>query len=137
MSFVAGEYTFYVDASDPQAPTLGVFNAPLFGATEVYIRGGMNGWGTADALSDNGDASFSVEIELNAERYEFKVASEDWSTVNLGADNASSEVSIDMPYTLTQGSNANLVVEADEAGTYVFTVTGPDPQSPTVTITKK
>ena len=137
MSFAAGEYTFYVDASDPQSPTLGVFNAPLFGATEVYIRGGMNGWGTADALSDNGDASFSVEIELNAERYEFKVASEDWSTVNLGADNASSEVSIDMPYTLTQGSNANLVVEADEAGTYVFTVTGPDPQSPTVTITKK
>jgi hypothetical protein len=36
-----------------------------------------------------------------------------------------------------QGSQANLSLTIAEAGTYIFTVAGPNPQAPTVTITKK
>ncbi|QOL26772.1 pullulanase-type alpha-1,6-glucosidase [Thalassotalea sp. LPB0316] len=137
MEFAAGDYTFILDTQDINAPTLTVYSAEMFGNTTVYIRGGMNGWGEVDALSYVGNSTYSVEIDLSAENHEFKVASGDWSTVNLGGDDGASAVSLDTPYRLTQGSNTNLTVDISEAATYVFTVVGPNPESPTVTITKK
>lgn len=132
-----GDYTFVFDASNLDEPTLSVYSAQMFGDTTVYIRGGMNGWGEVDALSYQGDASYSVEIAMDAGSYEFKVASGDWSTFNLGAAADDNQVIVAQPYTLTQGSNDNLMIEVAESATYVFTVTGPNPDSPTVTVTQK
>lgn len=137
MEFEAGDYTFIVDTADINAPTLTVYAAEMFGTTTVYIRGGMNGWGEVDALNYDGSGSYSVEIDLNAQSYEFKVASGDWSTVNLGGDDGANTVTVGNPYRLTQGSNTNLSLTIDEAGPYVFTVVGPNPESPTITLTKK
>jgi glycosidase len=53
-----------------------------------YVRGGFNGWGTSDPLYDDGthgdltaaDGVFTAQVTIaTAERYEFKVANEDWS----------------------------------------------------------
>jgi len=132
-----GDYTFIFDASDLNEPTLTVYSAKMFGDTTVYIRGGMNGWGEVDALAYQGDGIYSVEIAVDAGSHEFKVASGDWSTFNLGADPADKQVILDQPYTLTQGSNDNLQLTVEESATYVFTVVGPNPDSPTVTVSKK
>lgn len=131
------EYTFIFDASDIDAPILSVFKSEMFAGTSVFIRGEMNSWGQVDEVTYQGNASYSVEIDLDATSYGFKVASGDWSTFNLGAGDAGNVVNLNEPLTLSQGSNDNLSFTADEAATYLFTVTGPDPSAPTITISKK
>lgn len=131
-----GDYTFIFDASNLAEPTVTVYAAEMFGATPVFIRGGMNGWGEVDSLAYQGNGVYSVSIALTAQDYEFKVASSDWATFNLGANDSSDIVNLAESYSLVQGSNGNLKLSIAEAGNYTFTVKGPNPQAPTVTVTK-
>jgi len=133
----SGEYTFIFDASNLNEPTLSVYSAQMFGATTVFIRGDMNSWGEVDTLTYQGNASYSVDVALEAKSYAFKVASSDWSTVNLGANVTDNNVAVGQTYQLLQGSNDNLNLTVSEAGTYTFTVTGPNPNSATITVVKK
>jgi len=133
----AGDYTFVFDAADLSAPTLAVYAAEMFGDTTVYIRGGMNGWGEVDALSYTDNSMYSVEIDVAAGDYEFKVASGDWSTFNLGAPSETNVISLGSPLALVQNSQDNLSLSITDAGIYIFTVSGPNPEEPTVTVTKK
>jgi pullulanase len=132
-----GEYTFIFDASNLNEPTLTVYSAQMFGDTTVFIRGGMNGWGENDALVYQGNGVYSVDLTLDATSYEFKVASGDWATFNLGANSNSNEVVVDSAYQLVQGSNDNLSLSISEAGDYTFTVVGPNPETAKITVTKK
>jgi pullulanase len=132
-----GDYTFVFDASNLDEPTLSIYSAEMFGNTTVFIRGDMNGWGEVDNLSYDGASSYSVEINLAAGDYGFKVASGDWSTFNLGAPAETNIVTIDSPLTLVQDSQDNLSLSIAEAGDYIFTVAGPNPQIPTITVSKK
>ena len=97
----------------------------------------MNSWGEVDQLSYAGASSYSVEVNLTAGDYGFKIASGDWSTFNLGAPADTNVVTLDSPLTLVQGSNDNLSVTIVDDGVYIVTVTGPDPTEPTVNISKK
>ena len=129
-----GTYLFIFDMVNLE-PKLRVFNQEFFGATPVFLRGGMNGWGTDDQVIYNGDGTYSVDIALGAETYEFKVASDDWATVNLGAENAdSATVELDVAKPLFT-TNDNLRLTVDAAGTYRFTVVGPDATKPSVIVT--
>lgn len=117
----AGSYTFVFDSSDIDAPTVSVFAEQFFLDTTVYIRGSLNGWGTANPLIWEGDG-YSTTISVDAASYEFKVASEDWATVNLGGSDTT-EVLVDSPFSLTGGSNPpNLTINFAQAGDYIFTV---------------
>jgi pullulanase len=109
----------------------------MFGETSVYIRGDMNGWGEVDLLNYDGASSYSVEINLAAGDYGFKVASGDWSTVNLGAPADTNVVTLDSPLLLVQDSQDNLSVSIAEDGDYIVTVAGPNPNTPTITMSKK
>jgi glycosidase len=64
---------------------------------EWYVRGAMNGWGTSDPMYDDGthgdtsanDGIFTAQITIaSASRYEFKVATEDWSVSYPGSGNS-------------------------------------------------
>lgn len=131
-------YVFVFNVNDLNAPTIGVFKEAYWGNTEVYVRGGMNGWGTVDLFSYQGDGIYLADVELSAGTIEFKVASEDWATVNLGNPNdaSSNNVEVDQPKQLGS-SNNNLVIEVTEGGLYEFMVTGPDGSSPLLTVSKK
>jgi pullulanase/glycogen debranching enzyme len=132
----AESYVFAWDNSAPEDPLLRVFKAEFFGATPVYVRGGMNGWGTDDALVYQGDGVYSVDISLGGGAVEFKVASDDWATVNLGApDGESNAVSIGVPYSMAP-SNNNLLIDTETA-TFEFKVTGPERGQPQVTVSQK
>ena len=132
----AGDYTFTFDASNLTEPTLSIYTAEMYAGTPVFVKGSMNGWGAVNELNYLGNSSYSVEIELNAEAYEFKVADADWSNINMGADE-NNIVTVGSATRLMQGSQTNLSLTIAEAGTYIFTVVGPNPQAPTITLTKK
>jgi len=131
------KYVFIFDVTTLSEPKLRVFAEQFFGSNTVYIRGGMNGWGEVDALSYTGDGAYTIDIQLDGSEMEFKVATGDWSTVNLGAENADStviEFGTSKPLFTT---NDNLVIPAGDAGLYEFKVTGPDATAPSVTVTPK
>jgi hypothetical protein len=114
-----------------------VFNAQFFGATPVYLRGGMNGWGTADELVYQGAGVYSVDITVSGGATEFKVASEDWATINLGnPDDALTNTVTEGVGKVLGSSNNNLMIELS-AGTYEFRVTGPDATQPILTVIAK
>ncbi|WP_100657488.1 pullulanase-type alpha-1,6-glucosidase [Alteromonas flava] len=132
----ADSYVFAWDNAAPENPLLRVFKEQFFGSTPVFVRGGMNGWGTDNELVYQGDGVYSVDISLGGGAVEFKVASDDWSTVNLGApDGESNEVSVGVPFNMAT-SNNNLRIDTETA-TFEFKVTGPERGSPQVTVTQQ
>ncbi|GLS83292.1 alpha-1,6-glucosidase domain-containing protein [Paraferrimonas haliotis] len=138
MTFTASEersYAFIFDASNLNEPTLAIYPSEMFGANMVYIRGSMNGWGEVDLLSYQGLSTYEVEIDLAAGDHEFKIATGDWSTVDLGALTGEEEVQLGSSQMLA-GAGANLKIMGAEAGTYRFSVSGPDPSAVKLTVTK-
>ncbi|MBT1446366.1 pullulanase-type alpha-1,6-glucosidase [Shewanella sp. JM162201] len=130
------EYSFIFDMSDRSAPVLSVYKTDIFAGNSVYLRGGMNGWGTGNALVYQGGGRYSVDISLDAGAVEFKVASADWSTVDFGAVSGElADVTLAEAEPLA-AKGANLKLNVSEAGSYRFSVEGPDPRSPKLTVTK-
>ncbi len=129
-------YLFTLDASTLDAPTLWVAPFRPLGSTEAFIRGAMNGWGTTNPLTFKGAAVYTAAVELEAQAYEFKVASEDWATVNLGAaDETTRHVVVGAPFTgLVQDGQVNLMLEAGVAGVYRFILDGSRRVPPTLTV---
>ncbi len=47
----------------------------------VYIAGSLNGWsGDSNALSDNGDGTWTGTLALNDGYYEYKFITKDWGS---------------------------------------------------------
>ena len=83
----------------------------------------MNGWDESTPFAYNGDGSYSVVVALTANTYGFKLASADWSTVNLGGTSVDTvTVTIGEALDLLQGSNDNLSITIDTDGDYLFTI---------------
>jgi pullulanase len=71
----------------------------------------------------NGDGTYSITVTLTAATYGFKLASADWSTVNLGATSVdTATVTVGEALDLLQGSNDNLSITIATDGDYLFTV---------------
>jgi pullulanase len=128
-----GEFTFFFDASDLSAPTLGVHKTQMFGTTQIYLRGSLNGWGIDDELVYLGNSVYQADIALIAGSYEFKVASEDWSSVDFGTTGGEEMVTISGEKTLAP-VGANMTIEIVDDGTYRFELSGPDSTAPTLIV---
>lgn len=126
-----GDYSFVLDANDTSMPTLTLLNdAPLYGTTDLYVRGSLNGWGTDDALTYIGAQQYQLNKTLAAGSYEFKIASEDWSTANWGADSA-----IENSGSVTGvASGNNIALNLSSDATVTFTVDYTLPNSPKVSV---
>uniref|UniRef100_UPI0030F4B091 alpha-1,6-glucosidase domain-containing protein n=1 Tax=Paraglaciecola sp. TaxID=1920173 RepID=UPI0030F4B091 len=130
---VDGSYTFLFNVADINAPTISVFKAQMFGDTTVFVRGSINGWGEADPLVYIGNSTYEALIDIDAGDYEFKIASADWSTVDFG--NLAGDVAVTLGTSKGLGrSGANFILSIVNSGTYKFTVSGPDPSAPKVTV---
>ncbi|CAM5181219.1 alpha-1,6-glucosidase domain-containing protein [Alishewanella longhuensis] len=129
-------YVFTLDANNAEAPTLTVTEYVPYGPTTVFLRGGMNGWGEADAFSYVGANLYSVDISITAGSYEFKVASSDWATVNMGAGPAGNTVTAGVPLIIAP-SNDNLRMDFAETATYNFLLDATFTEEPELTVTKK
>ena len=79
---------FTLDTSG-STPVISVaIDEPFYGDTTINVRGTMNDWGT-DAMEYIGNDIYSYTTILSSNTYKFKIASLDWSTVNLGFDSVS------------------------------------------------
>ena len=130
---IAGDYLFTLQAVDPINPVLTVVNANPWAATPVFVRGDMNGWSEDDQVTFVGAATYSIDIPLTVGTYGFKVASADWATVNLGADDTATVVP-DVTTRLLQDSQTNFSIDITEDGTYTFRVDASGAQ-PTLLVT--
>jgi pullulanase len=130
----ADTYTFTLDALDPGAPQLSVVRRIPFGSNTLLLRGGMNGWDESTPLSYEGGGIYRVTFPLTAATYPFKIATADWSTVNLGGIDAdSTTVVVGEPRTVVHGSNPpNLSLTIDADGDYDFVVDGRYAPRPTL-----
>lgn len=100
--------------------TVGSPDTAPYGDTTVYVRGTMNEWSTNDAMNYLGEGRYQVNLTLDADTsYEFKVASEDWSTVNFGGNDGASTVALNTAFSLVH-NGANLMFTPSEAGNYLF-----------------
>ena len=130
-----GEYSFIFDFSNRNEPLLTVHAAQMFGDTPVFVRGSMNGWGTDNMLSYQGNSVYTMEREIEAGDYEFKIASEDWNTIDLGAPAEFDSLTVDQMMML-QPVGGNIKLNIDETANYRFTITGPDAKNPSLIIEK-
>ncbi|WP_462168400.1 alpha-1,6-glucosidase domain-containing protein [Pseudoalteromonas lipolytica] len=128
-----GQYQFVFDASNLEEPLMTLFNAEMFGETPVYLRGSMNNWDPVNLLTYAGDATYSTTIALDVDDYEFKVASSDWNTVNLGGSGESPLAVLGEAASL-EAVGANISLSITQAGNYRFTVQGPDLNKLTVMV---
>lgn len=111
--------------------TMGAPDIPPYQLTTVYVRGGMNGWGTDDALTYEGNGVYSIIRHLEAKDYEFKLASSDWSTVDFGS--ANSDVHLGIAKTLSRAAG-NLKLSIPQAGMYQFRLDATVAESPVLTV---
>ncbi|MBQ7345324.1 MAG: starch-binding protein [Oscillospiraceae bacterium] len=58
-----------------------------------YLRGDMNGWDTSAPMTDNGDGTWSITMDLEVGTYEYKAGLEDWSVAYPADANATVIVS--------------------------------------------
>ncbi|WMS86951.1 alpha-1,6-glucosidase domain-containing protein [Pleionea litopenaei] len=124
-----GSYFFEIDASDPEAPVLHVRNTDVFAGTSIYVRGGINGWGTASELVHQGDGIYKVIVDVGANTgaQEFKIASADWATVDISYGDGSAQVTEDEVKLLGPGAGlANMTMDFAVSGEYTFILDASD-----------
>lgn len=101
---------------------------------DIFVRGGFNDWGITDPMIFDG-STYSTTIDIAAGDWEFKIASEDWAAVDLGAAGGNPNVELDVPRLIGTGTFDNLFLSVMTAGLYTFTLdtaTGLD--SPTLLV---
>lgn len=95
-------------------------------ATPLFVRGSLNGWGTNLALRPVAPLRYAATTgaALPAGRIEFKIASEDWATVDLGAT-TDTAIRGTRPAALSMGGG-NLVLDVKTPGRYRFELDATD-----------
>ncbi len=108
----------------------------LIGATPIFLRGSMNDWSTTTAMRETTPQVFVAELQLKAGQHEFKLASEDWQRVDLGAAAAAPDGNADgKPISLVQhGRNLRLLLA--DGGTYRFSVDATGVQGPILNVSR-
>ncbi len=101
----------------------------------MYLRGTVTatGWdaNAGNLLAYEGNSVYAISVAMTAGDYMFKVASSDWSTVNMGAG---ASVVLGESITLEQGSNSNINFTVTAAATYRFEVDARNPDAPTIKV---
>lgn len=101
---------------------------------ELFVRGSFNGWGLGHEMKfDTVENEYVAFVELTPGAHEFKIASADWATVDLGyADDGVVEVGVPEP--IAQVSYGNLSLEVADAAVYSFKFNVSDPGNLTVLV---
>lgn len=126
----AGDYDIEVAADLSTIKLYTTTPEPADKFTAVYLRGGMNEWGTDEAwkmaTTDGEVYTFTcAEGQVIPAGESFKFADATWGVINLGVEDGS-EVILDVESTLAGGSNpANIALEEEFDGVVYLNVTLP------------
>lgn len=128
---VFSKVTIRPDGPDPVGAAFEM--APDFADTPFYLRGSMNQWSVKDRLLATGPAQYAVKLTLEPGLHEFKIGSEDFSAIDLGAAGADDAAALGQPKKLgTAGANLKLTVAT--RGAYLFTLDTTDALAPRLTV---
>lgn len=87
---------------------------------EVFVRGSFNGWGLGHEMKfDAVENEYVAYVELTPGGHMFKIASEDWFTVDLGAAD-DGIVQLGVPEPITRVNYSDLYLEVPDPGVYAF-----------------
>lgn len=98
---------------------------PSLTAQPVYLRGSMNRWSTDHRLTLGVDGLHRTVVDLGAGTHEFKVASEDWAAIDLGAATPGTALPGSGSMVLT-GAGRNIALLLEKASRCEFSVDGRD-----------
>ncbi|EOC1775195.1 pullulanase-type alpha-1,6-glucosidase [Vibrio fluvialis] len=101
-----------------------------YGSTTVYLRGSMNGWATSTAFEYVKEGVYQVSAYLQPGEYEFKFASDDWATVNLGFGSVTDNSG------LLQDAGGNFKLTLSEAGLWHFVLNASDTAHPSLSLSQ-
>ena len=119
--------------SQAEAAGQPVFSPPY--DVELFVRGSFNSWGLGSEMKfDSTDNEYVAYVELTQGGHAFKIASEDWLTVDLGfADDGIAELGVPEPLTTTPGYG-NVYIEVAYPGVYSFRLDVSDLGNPSVLV---
>ena len=101
---------------------------------EVFARGTFNGWGLGHEMKfDAVENQYVAYVELTPGGHEFKIASADWATVDLGAAD-DGIVQLGVPELINSLKYGNLYLEVADAAVYSFKFDVSDPDHLTVLV---
>jgi hypothetical protein len=96
---------------------------PITLVNPLLLRGDMNDWGVGDVFTKLEDGSYYLALNLGAGTYTFRIATNDWAVMDLGAKNEESRLIVrDRPVQLIADSNASFVLEVNDGSELVFVV---------------
>lgn len=126
---VKADYEFVLDYEATWTVTINPTNQTINFATEderpqvdIYVRGGMNGWGAEDAwkLTTTDGVIYTLAGVSIASDVQFKIADASWGTINYGANEAVTPNTV--VALLYNGGNISLT-ESVENATIEFNLT--------------
>lgn len=108
----------------------GLSALPPYGEQTIYLRGDFNTWSTSLPFAYQGNDSYELDAAFLQGDYQFKIANQDFSSVNLGGEFT---MPIGSSATLTNGAN-NLSLSLIADGNYKFVLDATDINNPSLTI---
>lgn len=103
--------------------------APLkLDGVALYLRGSMNDWGLRDQLRAVAPGVYTTTVKLDKGDYQFKVASEDWKTVDLGGSESKPLAAGIVAMLARAGENINLSVASPSTYTFKVDASGVQPR---------
>ncbi len=92
------------------------------GANPIYLRGSFNDWSLATPLSRlAGQTDWSVKQSFKKGKYEFKIASQDFRSLDLGGSPINAGIMLGQPKPLFE-VGSNLSFEVPQDGNYIFSL---------------
>lgn len=90
-----------------------------FDSVPAYVRGSMNGWQARDRLVRSAQGIYEAHVDLHAGRNVLRIASADWTAIDLGAPFDGASMSTEKS-TVVEFRGDNLVLDVPQAATYLF-----------------
>ncbi len=110
-------------------------SAPPFATEAMYLRGSMNDWGLRDKLQAAGAQRYAATVALEKGHYEFKVGSDDFEVIDLGAAPHEEAATLSQARKVeTKGGNFS--VDVPKAASYRFVLDASDQHAPTITVSE-
>jgi hypothetical protein len=89
----------------------------------VLLRGDMNDWGTELVFEKIEDGSYTLQTSIDAGTYTFKIASDNWAVMDLGANSESERfIELGKPVDLSENASTPFIIELNGKAQLVFEI---------------
>lgn len=104
--------------------------------TDMFVRGGFNGWGTEHPLRHQGRGIYTADILIGPGNHGFKLGSRDWQQEWVPRQGVGATVTPGdpLPLATSAGPEASLLVR--RTGTYRFTLDAGQPGTPLLRVVR-